>query len=81
MPKNLQRDDLLRHAQETMKRFPSARVFFKYTCERCGERVTFNRPNYLFEDGECCACGHRQKVTEGGYTLDFALDGRANANG
>jgi DNA-directed RNA polymerase subunit RPC12/RpoP len=75
VPTNLKRDELLRHAQEVCNHLPGARVFFKYTCDRCGERVTFTEPNYLFEEGECHACGHRQPVTEGGYALDMTLSG------
>lgn len=69
-PRNLPRDELLAHAQEAMDKFPGrATVFFKFTCEKCGTRVTFSEPNTLFEKGECCDCGHSQDVTEGGYIL------------
>jgi rRNA maturation endonuclease Nob1 len=44
-------------------------VYFKWTCEACRERVTFDEPNTLYEWGECASCGHRQEVTEGGYQL------------
>jgi DNA-directed RNA polymerase subunit RPC12/RpoP len=69
MPFNLPREQLLRHAQEACRRFPRSVVYFKWTCEACGERVAFDEPNTLYEHGECSSCGHRQEVTEGGYQL------------
>jgi DNA-directed RNA polymerase subunit RPC12/RpoP len=69
MPTNLPREHLLLHAQEACRRIPGAVVYFKWTCEACGERVTFDEPNTLYEQGECSECGHRQEVTEGGYLL------------
>jgi len=73
MPRNLQRNELLAHAQRTLDSMPGASVHFKYTCAACGERVIFETPNVLHETGTCCHCGHTQKVTEGGYTLDIPL--------
>jgi DNA-directed RNA polymerase subunit RPC12/RpoP len=50
-------------------RLSDAVVYFKWTCSACGERVAFDEPNCLFEEGDCQNCGHRQEVTEGGYEL------------
>jgi DNA-directed RNA polymerase subunit RPC12/RpoP len=72
---NLRRKELLTHARQTLRLFPRARVFFKYTCQKCGTRVTFKEPNQLFERGECHQCGHEQPVTEGGYLLDVVPRG------
>lgn len=46
-------------------------VLFKFTCEHCGERCTFQEPNKLYEKGECAACGKETVVTVAGYSLLF----------
>ena len=70
---NLPRDKLMAHADAALKKLGGkAVVHFKYTCELCGERVLFDEPNVLYEEGECCSCGHVQPVTEGGYLLEFS---------
>ena len=33
-------------------------LFFKFTCEHCGERQTFDVPNVLYTKGKCEECGH-----------------------
>lgn len=69
-PKNLPRQELMEHAADALKRIGgNGQVFFKFTCPVCGERVTFAEPNILYEEGECCNCGHTSPVTEGGYLL------------
>jgi DNA-directed RNA polymerase subunit RPC12/RpoP len=72
---NLPRKKLLAHAQQALRLFPRAKVFFKYTCAACGTRVTFAEPNHLFERGQCHQCGHEQDVTEGGYLLNLVPRG------
>jgi ribosomal protein S27AE len=72
---NLRRKELLAHAQQALRLFPRARVYFKYTCQKCGARVTFAEPGVLFERGACHKCGHEQPVTEGGYLLDIVPRG------
>ncbi len=42
-------------------------IHFKFTCENCGERCAFAEPNKIYEEGECCKCGHKTKFTVGGY--------------
>ena len=43
-------------------------IYFKFTCENCGERCAFAEPNRLYEFGECHKCGHQTKVVVGGFT-------------
>ena len=59
------------HANASLARCPGAKVFFKFTCENCGERVTFSEPNILYESGECCKCGHITEVKAGGYLFEM----------
>lgn len=50
----------------------TARVYFKFTCGRCGARCTFNEPNRLYTDGECHACGAMTSVDQAGFALHHA---------
>jgi len=34
-----------------------ATVYFKFTCQKCGSRQTFDVPNTLFKEGTCEECG------------------------
>jgi hypothetical protein len=34
-----------------------ATVYFKFTCEYCGTRQTFEEPNRLYTRGSCEMCG------------------------
>jgi predicted SprT family Zn-dependent metalloprotease len=67
------REVIMQEAQETVDRFTlqgiNVEVFFKYTCQYCGERVTFNQKMALYEEGECCACGKITEVLFAGYSL------------
>ncbi len=49
-----------------------AEVFFKFSCQQCGERCTFNEPNVLWEVGECHACGSKTVVERAGFALHIA---------
>jgi DNA-directed RNA polymerase subunit RPC12/RpoP len=44
-------------------------VYFKYTCEKCGERCTLAEANLLTEYGECYECGHETKLEKVGFLL------------
>jgi hypothetical protein len=75
--KNLTREELFEAAETAIalaeRGGGKAFVFFKWTCEKCGTRVTFKERNVLWENGECCQCGHVQPVTEGGFALHVDL--------
>jgi rRNA maturation endonuclease Nob1 len=70
---DLPREELLNRANIILNSFHEfgikADVYFKFTCEKCGERVAFKQPNILFENGECFKCGHTTVVTKGGFML------------
>ena len=38
-----------------------ATVYFRFTCEHCGSRQTFDTRNTLYETGKCEECG---KITD-----------------
>jgi hypothetical protein len=51
-------------------------VFFKFTCQRCGDRQTFDVPNTLYETGSCDKCGAITDLTEHGCNF-VAVFGKA----
>ena len=74
------RDEIMKRADQAIQNNGGpehARVFFKFTCPACGERVTFNEPNRLYEEGECCVCGHSAPVEQAGFVLHVAVHGFA----
>ncbi len=48
-------------------------IHFKFTCEHCGERCTFDEPNAMYDYGECHKCGKQTKITVGGYMMTQRL--------
>ncbi len=70
------RDEIMRKADAAIAQHggPSvAKVWFKFTCPACGERCNFNDPNTLWEQGECCRCGHTAPVLQAGFSLELSL--------
>jgi hypothetical protein len=49
-------EQILANADELIK--AGAEVHFKFTCENCRARQTFDVPNALYEEGKCEECGH-----------------------
>lgn len=43
-----------------------ATVHFKFTCDKCGSRQTFDEPNTLYKLGQCEECNHITNVEETG---------------
>lgn len=58
-----------RHAQNGFN------CYQKFTCEKCGERLTMDIPNMLFERGTCDKCGHISDIRKNGcnYLLHAAV--------
>lgn len=76
MMSDLPRAELLKRADLAIARYGGpycVQVFFKFTCEKCGERVMFMEPNKLPERGVCHLCGHTTPVQRGGFALDIDL--------
>ena len=72
-PKDLPRDELIALAVRIRAENPAVQVYFKFTCEKCGERCILAEPNVLFDYGECCECGPKTRIREGGMMLQFVL--------
>jgi hypothetical protein len=45
---------------------PGMTFYQKWTCEKCGDRVTGNTPNKLFTSGHHEDCGHTTDLTRRG---------------
>lgn len=46
-------------------------VYFKFTCEQCGERCTLEEADKIYERGMCCECGHETPLTMVGFALIY----------
>lgn len=71
---DLPREELMKTAMDVIAGGEGIQVFFKFTCEHCGERCLFNEPNMLYEYGECHACGRSTIVEYGGFMVDITLN-------
>ncbi len=70
---DLPRQELLQAAQNILDDCPGSCVHFKFTCDHCGERCTFETPNVLYQMGECVKCGKTTVVRRGGFLLEISL--------
>lgn len=69
---DLDRYELMRRANLAIKDSPvPVDAYFKFTCEHCGERCTFQEPNMLYENGECHKCGKTTPFRVGGFSLHY----------
>ena len=58
-----------------------AKVYFKFTCEHCGQRCTLTEANTLPEKGECFLCGHETELTRAGFMLVLEMSKEAREAG
>lgn len=71
---DLPREELCRRAQMALDEWgEGTQILFKFTCEHCGERCTFQEPNQLYENGECFACGQSTPIKFGGFAIRKTL--------
>jgi hypothetical protein len=42
------------------------RVYQKFTCGKCGQRLTMPKPNAIYETGSCDKCGHVTNIRQSG---------------
>ena len=51
-----------------------ASIYFKFTCQHCGARQTFDEVNKLFTSGSCEECGEVTSLVENGcgYMVVFS---------
>jgi hypothetical protein len=60
-----------------MREHPTAVFYQKWTCEKCGDRVTGETPNKLFTEGKHDDCGHTTDLRKRGcnYMVHFRISG------
>lgn len=58
-------DEAVRRARTWQEN--GAVIFFKFTCEKCGSRQTFDTPNTLYAKGKCEECGHVTEIKSCGF--------------
>lgn len=76
---DLPREELMKSAEQALVTFGDvAEVYFKFTCEKCGERCTFEDANVLHQYGLCHRCGHRMEVKKGGFMLSITMKPKTN---
>lgn len=68
---DLPREVLMDRAEQTRRHYGPqyTDIFFKFTCEKCGERCTLETANQLPEKGVCHKCGHHTEIVEGGFLI------------
>lgn len=72
--KDRPRDEILAMANQVIERAAGrAKVYFKFTCPACGERLTLEEPNTLFEDGTCEKCGVTAPIEKAGYMILLSM--------
>lgn len=68
--KDRPRAEIIKMANDVIERAAGrAKVYFKFTCPGCGERLTLEEPNVLYEDGECVKCGQTHPIERAGFML------------
>jgi hypothetical protein len=43
-----------------------ADVYQKFTCQKCGNRLTMEEPNIFYREGSCDNCGHITDIEKTG---------------
>lgn len=56
-------------AEKIIQSDPSARVFQKWTCSNCGNRLGMPDPNVFYLSGRCDNCGHVTEIKKCNYML------------
>ena len=41
----------------------------KFTCQKCGNRLSMEDANIFYDSGKCDACGHVSPITQCGYMV------------
>jgi hypothetical protein len=78
--KNYSLDECARGVAALKRQKPNATFFQKWTCAKCGDRVTGNTPDKLFTQGHHEDCGHITDITKTGcnYAVHFVIGGIAD---
>jgi len=64
-------------AKDAMDR--GGKVYQKYTCSGCGERLMMDEPNVFYKTGRCDKCGTVTNIEEQGCNYMLVFDAEAIA--
>jgi len=56
------------------------KVFQKFTCEKCGQRLTMDIPNKFWKEGTCDQCGHLTNIEKNGCNYMLLGGGTPEGN-
>ena len=73
MPEDFPFDEVVQRADELIR--GGAKVYFKFTCEGCGARQTFDVPNVAYKTGKCEECGHITDIERNGMNYVLVYGG------
>jgi transcription elongation factor Elf1 len=66
---DLSRAEILNLARKAAAKHPGARIHFKFTCPKCGERCVLEEDSTLYERGICFNCGSDSPIEKAGFVL------------
>lgn len=49
-------ESICKEAETLIRKQPSIKLYQKFTCDGCGNRLTMDKPNVFFETGTCDNC-------------------------
>ncbi|HEY7417410.1 MAG TPA: hypothetical protein VH593_19660 [Ktedonobacteraceae bacterium] len=52
-----------------------AKVYQKFTCEKCGARLTIDQPNTFYESADCDRCGAVTDIKKNGCNYMMVTGG------
>lgn len=64
-------EDVAKRAEQAIA--SGATVYFKWTCQRCGTRQTFEDANVLYREGSCEECGAITNLEEHGCNFVLVM--------
>lgn len=64
-------EECVRKAQTYINK--GAKVYQKFTCANCGQRLTMDVPNTFYETGDCDKCGHVTDIKADGCNYMMVL--------
>jgi len=78
--KNYSLEECAHAIAKLLEEHPHAAVYQKWTCEKCGDRVTGNERNKLFWFGHHEECDHTTDIRKTGcnYAVHYVIGGLAD---
>jgi hypothetical protein len=66
---DLSRAEILKLARKAAAEHPGARIHFKFTCAKCGERCVLVEADTLYQRGICFKCGSDSPIEKAGFLV------------